>query len=382
MAASDALLLAAAVESNSEHPLGSAIVAFAQAIIQQRQPNGQQAGGKGSGSVPLLACRDVQVAVGQGIAAWVQVPQPPYNGSDNGSAGSAGTLHLQSRDALLRLQLAATGGHAAAAPSAVEAEALALEAAAAGAAAAPAEVRVAVGSRRLMAAEGLGVPPATEAYMHEQEVTGAGVLCAAPLLAASLLAASLHKSGRAQPACSGRRPCVFPHSSLLRKSSTAPHHSFAAAGPGSHLRAGGGGRRHRGGRCNPGPAETRGSVGWQLTPRHAGPSRCHACCVAWLVLPLLPPPLHAPLHLPPACLRPLHNTRMACRGVVAALAAQGLTPVLLTGDNWRTARAIASQLGIPEVAGAGGWGWGWGAGASPGISLGAATASSAWTNHC
>ncbi len=41
----------------------------------------------------------------------------------------------------------------------------------------------------------------------------------------------------------------------------------------------------------------------------------------------------------------------SCSGVVGALAAQGLAPVLLTGDNWRTARAIASQLGIAEVAG-------------------------------
>lgn len=38
------------------------------------------------------------------------------------------------------------------------------------------------------------------------------------------------------------------------------------------------------------------------------------------------------------------------RGVVSALHGMGLHCVLLTGDNWRTARAIAGQLGITEVA--------------------------------
>ena len=37
------------------------------------------------------------------------------------------------------------------------------------------------------------------------------------------------------------------------------------------------------------------------------------------------------------------------RGVIAALHTMGLKTALLTGDNWRTARAIASQLGIPSV---------------------------------
>ena len=40
----------------------------------------------------------------------------------------------------------------------------------------------------------------------------------------------------------------------------------------------------------------------------------------------------------------------ACSGVVSALREQGVHSVLLTGDNWRTARAIAAQLGIEEVA--------------------------------
>lgn len=38
-----------------------------------------------------------------------------------------------------------------------------------------------------------------------------------------------------------------------------------------------------------------------------------------------------------------------CRGVVSTLRAMGLQSMLLTGDNWRTARAIATQLGIEQV---------------------------------
>lgn len=37
------------------------------------------------------------------------------------------------------------------------------------------------------------------------------------------------------------------------------------------------------------------------------------------------------------------------RGVVAALARRGLAVHLVTGDNWRTARAIAEQLAILNV---------------------------------
>lgn len=40
----------------------------------------------------------------------------------------------------------------------------------------------------------------------------------------------------------------------------------------------------------------------------------------------------------------------SCRGVVVALHQLGMSCVLLTGDNWRTARAIAEQLGISQVA--------------------------------
>ena len=37
------------------------------------------------------------------------------------------------------------------------------------------------------------------------------------------------------------------------------------------------------------------------------------------------------------------------RGVVAALHLMGITCHLVTGDNWRTARAVAEQLAIPNV---------------------------------
>ena len=37
------------------------------------------------------------------------------------------------------------------------------------------------------------------------------------------------------------------------------------------------------------------------------------------------------------------------RGVVAALAQKGLTCHLVTGDNWRVARAVSAQLGIVNV---------------------------------
>lgn len=56
--------------------------------------------------------------------------------------------------------------------------------------------------------------------------------------------------------------------------------------------------------------------------------------------------------------------------MVAALHLMGVRCMLLTGDNWRTARAIAEQLGIKGVVAevlpagkvdkikVGGWGWG------------------------
>ena len=37
------------------------------------------------------------------------------------------------------------------------------------------------------------------------------------------------------------------------------------------------------------------------------------------------------------------------RGVVAALSQRGMTCHMVTGDNWRVARAISSQLGIINV---------------------------------
>lgn len=47
-------------------------------------------------------------------------------------------------------------------------------------------------------------------------------------------------------------------------------------------------------------------------------------------------PCNLPPCFPPCC---------ACRGVVAALHHMGMHCVLLTGDNWRTARAIGDQVG-------------------------------------
>lgn len=56
---------------------------------------------------------------------------------------------------------------------------------------------------------------------------------------------------------------------LLASPSTVPRHPRrrpATAGSGPHVRAGGGGRRHCGSCCYPGPFEARGSVGWLLLP--------------------------------------------------------------------------------------------------------------------
>lgn len=41
---------------------------------------------------------------------------------------------------------------------------------------------------------------------------------------------------------------------------------------------------------------------------------------------------------------------LACRGVVAALHQMGMHCVLLTGDNWRTARSIGDQVGPVQLA--------------------------------
>lgn len=152
VAAADVLLLAAAVEANSEHPLGSAIVAFAQASQQQKQQK-QQAndGANGArGGVQLPACRDVAVAVGQGISAWVQLPAAAVPANGDGTGGAA----PQSWHALAQLQAEAG---AAVAPAEGEA---------------PGEVRVAVGSKRLMAAAGLPLPEPAEAYMQGQQELG------------------------------------------------------------------------------------------------------------------------------------------------------------------------------------------------------------------
>ena len=146
--------LAAAVEDNSEHPLGAAVVRFARALTAQH------AGGDGSAQPPaggaLPACRDVAVTVGQGIAGWVALSSLPSG----------------SRPALAALQAAAPAAAIPAAAAAGSDTGAAEEAASTQPAPPPAEeVWVAVGSRRLMAAEGAVVPPAAEAYLQEMEVS-------------------------------------------------------------------------------------------------------------------------------------------------------------------------------------------------------------------
>ncbi len=203
-------VLAAAVEANSEHPLGAAIVRFAQGFMelarqaqQAQQAGGQAATGDGSsgsnggggwlaagGALP--SCSDVQVSVGQGISAWVQ--RPAHDGSDNGGGDGCGSW-----DALLALQAdafatsavpsrsagapaATTAGSAAAAPGGAVPEqgASAQDPAAESSTTQQllgrrreGRVWVAVGSVRLMA--GLALAPQAEAYMQDQEVGRCGV---------------------------------------------------------------------------------------------------------------------------------------------------------------------------------------------------------------
>ena len=190
VAAADALLLAAAVEANSEHPLGSAIVSFTHALLAQQapqQPRQQQElepGSSGCGSGGLPACRDVEVTVGQGISAWVQLPPPPTS-MDGGSSDP-----LQSRASLLAAAAAPAapgteldaGSSSAAAPPAE-----ASSAAAAQLPATAAEVRVLVGSPALMAAAGLALPPGAERYMHDMQ--GLGRTCVLVALGGSVAAA-------------------------------------------------------------------------------------------------------------------------------------------------------------------------------------------------
>ena len=189
VAAADALLLAAAVEANSEHPLGSAIVSFTHALLaqqaqqqrQQQQPKQElkpSSSGDGSGGLP--ACRDVEVTVGQGISAWVQLTPAPS--MDGGSSDP-----LQSRDALLAA--AAAPAAPAAEPDAASSNAAEVLSAAAAAQlpAAATELRVLVGSAALMAAAGLALPPGAERYMGEMQ--GLGRTCVLVALGGSVAAA-------------------------------------------------------------------------------------------------------------------------------------------------------------------------------------------------
>ena len=54
-------------------------------------------------------------------------------------------------------------------------------------------------------------------------------------------------------------------------------------------------------------------------------------------------------HAPVGVIAVVDPIKPEARGVIAALHQMGLTCVLLTGDNWRTARAVADQLGIADV---------------------------------
>ena len=54
-------------------------------------------------------------------------------------------------------------------------------------------------------------------------------------------------------------------------------------------------------------------------------------------------------HTPVGVIAVVDPIKPEARGVVAALHQMGLSCVLLTGDNWRTARAVADQLGIATV---------------------------------
>jgi cation transport ATPase len=191
--AGDALLLAAAVEANSEHPLAAAIVAHVRhghekqgADAPQQEDGAKQLEAATGGSADVAAaaaavlppCRDVEVAVGQGISGLVQLP-----GSCAGGAGQ-----LQAPDALHALchQPASAAAHG-------------QEGAAAGARLPAVELRVLVGSPRFLAAAGVSVPPAAERYMREQEGLGRTVVLVAAggcLLAAAAVQDPLKPEAR------------------------------------------------------------------------------------------------------------------------------------------------------------------------------------------
>ncbi|KAL4539494.1 hypothetical protein Ndes2437B_g02135 [Nannochloris sp. 'desiccata'] len=54
-------------------------------------------------------------------------------------------------------------------------------------------------------------------------------------------------------------------------------------------------------------------------------------------------------HAPVGVIAIVDPIKPEARGVIAGLHQMGLSCVLLTGDNWRTARAVADQLGIADV---------------------------------
>ena len=179
------LELAAAVECGSEHPLASAVLSFTEAYLSQRVGQaapgrgGQQQqqqwerwqGGqlheqrqqeqqhhqredKGSGATPRgrppprLEARDVDVLVGQGICGWVDLPSglsplPPDPQQQSATPSSSARRQQQQE----QQQPPQT----------------------------PGQLRVAVGSRRLMAGEGVEVGQAEEEYCRGME--GRGCTC-------------------------------------------------------------------------------------------------------------------------------------------------------------------------------------------------------------
>lgn len=175
-AAEDVVQLAAAVEANSEHPLGAAIVAYARACSKEQQGqqerHQQQSGAAdrapNSGGA-LLDCKDVEVTVGLGISGWVVLP----------AVGP-----LRSRDVLLALQPASSEAAVKQAANGAATNGAACEAAAKP----PSDpVLVRVGNRRLMAGAGVALPAAADEYMREME--GLGCTCVLVAVGGTLAAA-------------------------------------------------------------------------------------------------------------------------------------------------------------------------------------------------
>lgn len=235
--AADIVRLAAALERSSEHPLASAVLAFADTYLhqgpteQQRQQQQQQQNPSTDSWQEReqqhdgeLKVRGVEVVVGQGIRGWVHLPTDGRTGAQQMDMALFRALGSQcGSSSPCRSIWASTVPGSAHSRLAVTEECMV-------------EARVTVGNRRLMADEGVNVPATVEDYCCEME--GRGCTCV-----------------------------------------------MVAAGP------------------------------------------------ALLGVLAVQDPI-----------------KPEARGVVSALHRRRLSCVLVTGDNWRTARAIAGQLGITRVA--------------------------------